>query len=124
MSFVADLKPLPTPHALTIRSADGTPAIDVVPVAGGRVEPARSSAIDPGSLVEGVLKLADEASGRQVTRFPRRVVPLRHDELLNAYVECERVQLGEDAMVLVKDDRGLAEEASRLLGEIARSLLK
>ena len=64
VSFVADLKPLPTPHALTIRSADGTPAIDVVPVAGGRVEPARSSAIDPGSLVEGVLKLTKLPGGR------------------------------------------------------------
>ena len=56
----------------------------------------------------------------RLARFPRRVVPFRYDDLLNAYVECERVQLGEDSMLLVKDDRGLPASVRAILDQIAR----
>lgn len=120
ISFVADLKPLPCPDSLVVLSAEGTPAIDVVPVIGARVQPAWTVNIDPRSLVEGVLRLSEVVSGHVVARWPRRVVPLRRDELLNSYVECERVQLGEDAMLLVKDDRELPQSVHSLLEQIAR----
>jgi hypothetical protein len=120
ISFVADFKPLASPASLTVLSAEGAPAIDVVPVTGSRVQPTWASKIDPGSLVEGVLRLYEEVSGHQVARWPRRVVPLRRDELLNAYVECERVQLGEDAMLVVKDDHRLPQDVHRTLDQIAR----
>ena len=100
---------LPNPRSLVVLSAEGEPTIDVVPAGGARVQPTHASEVDPASLVEGVLSLTDKESGRQASRRPRRVVPLRHDQLLNAYVECERVQLGEDAMLLVKNDRSLPE---------------
>ena len=120
VAFVADFRRLPCPRSLDVLSAEGEPAIDVVPAGGARVQPTHASELDPASLVEGVLSLADAESGRKASRRPRRVVPLRHDQLLNAYVECERVQLGEDAMLLVKDDRGLPEAVRGTLQLIAR----
>jgi hypothetical protein len=120
IAFVADFRTLPCPRSLVVLSAEGKPTIDVVPAAGARVQPTHASEVDPASLIEGVLRLADEDTGRQASRRPRRVVPLRHDQLLNAYVECERVQLGEDAMLLVKDDRSLPDAARGTLHLIAR----
>ena len=55
-----------------------------------------------------------------MSRFPRRVAPFRHDDLLNAYVECERVQLGEDCLLLVKDDKGLPGAVRDVLTRVAR----
>jgi len=120
ISFLADLRTQPCPQSLTVLSAQGSPSIDVVPAVGARVQPTITSEIDPASLVEGVLRLADITSGKEVGRWPRRVIPFRHDDLLNAYVECERVQLGEDAMLLVKDDRGLPAAVRSTLELIAR----
>jgi hypothetical protein len=76
--------------------------------------------IDPTTLVEGVLRLEAKGTGLEASRVPRRVVPFRHDDLLNAYIECERVQLGEDSVMLVKGDMGLLEEVQDLLGQVAR----
>lgn len=120
IAFVANFKTLPPPRSLVVLSAEGEPTIDVVPVTGSRVQPNHASELDPASLVEGVLSLGDAGSERRASRRPRRVVPLRHDELVNAYVECERVQLGEDAMLLVKDVPKLHEDVSGALHLIAR----
>ena len=120
IAFVADFRTLPNPRSLVVLSAEGEPTIDVVPAGGARVQPTHASEVDPASLVEGVLSLTDKESGSQASRRPRRVVPLRHDQLLNAYVECERVQLGEDAMLLVKNDRSLPEAVRSTLQLIAR----
>ena len=107
ISFLANLGTQASPQALTVLTATGEPTVEVLPVAGARLQPVFTSEIDTASLVEGVLRLADTSGSLEVTRFPRRVVPFRYDDLLNAYVECERVQLGEDSMLLVKDDHGL-----------------
>jgi hypothetical protein len=120
ISFLANLGAQASPQALTVLTAAGEPSVDVLPVAGARLQPVFTSEIDTASLVEGVLRLANTPGGLEVTRFPRRVVPFRYDELLNAYVECERVQLGEDSMLLVKDDRGLARAVRDVLDQIAR----
>jgi superfamily I DNA/RNA helicase len=120
ISFLAQLGTQASPQALAVLTAIGKPSVDVVPVAGARLQPVLTSEIDTTSLVEGVLRLADTSGGPEVTRFPRLVVPFRYDDLLNAYVECERVQLGEDSMLLVRDDRGLPESVHAILGQIAR----
>lgn len=119
-SFVADLRTLPSPRSLVVLSAPNQPTIDVVPAVGSRVQPTRASELDAASLIEGTLHLADPSSGRDAWRRPRRVVPMRRDELLNAYVECERVQLGEDVLLLVKEDRGLPDAVTSILTQIAR----
>lgn len=119
-TFVARVGTSPAPEELTVLTAQGQPSIAVVPSPGNRLQPATMSGIDGPSLIEGMLRLRDESSGQVVSRPPRRVVPLRHDDLLNAYVEAERVQLGEDSVVLAKDDRGILAAVRDLLGEIAR----
>ena len=53
-----------------------------------------------------ILTFVEPGSGQTITRRPRRVVPLRKDELLGSLVvEVERVQLADDALLLVKDDK-------------------
>ena len=120
ISFLASLGTRASPQALTVLTATGEPAVEVLPVAGARLQPIFTSEIDTASLVEGVLRLADTSGNLEVTRFPRRVVPFRNDDLLNAYVECERVQLGEDSMLLVKDDHGLPGSVRAILEQVAR----
>jgi AAA domain/UvrD-like helicase C-terminal domain len=120
LSFVADLRTLPSPRSLTVASAPGEPSIDMIPAVGSRVQPNRVTDIDPESLLEGFLHLTDKASDRNAYRRPRRVVPLRRDELLNAYVESERLQLAEDAMLLVKTDRDLPAAVREMLEQTAR----
>ncbi|MEK6438960.1 hypothetical protein [Pseudonocardia sp. T1-2H] len=48
------------------------------------------------------------------------MVPFRRDELTNAFVESERVQLGEDSLVLVKNQGQLPDQVDGLLKAIAR----
>jgi len=120
LSFLADLRSSIPPRTLTALSAPGRPELEMVPVDGRRVRPRGAAAVDPGSLVQGMLQLRDPASGKEASRRPRRVVPLRHDELLNAYVESERVQLGEDVLLLVKDDAALRQDVTQSLRQVAR----
>lgn len=47
---------------------------------------------------------------RPFARRPRRVTPLRWDDLQGAYVEVERISLGEDSIVLVRGDARLRAE--------------
>jgi hypothetical protein len=120
ISFIASFRSQAAPQTLTVLTAAGEPEVDVVPASGARVQPVFTSEIDTASLVEGVLRLAEPVSSLEVSRFPRRVATFRHDDLLNAYVECERVQLGEDCLLLVKDDRGLPGAVRDVLAGVAR----
>ena len=93
ISFLANLGTQALPQALTVLSATGQPSVEVLPVAGRRLQPVFTNDIDTTSLVEGVLRLVDARGDLTVTRFPRPVVPFRYDDLINGYVECERVRL-------------------------------
>ena len=120
ISFLASFGAQASPRVLTVLTASGEPDVEVVPVPGARLQPVFTSEIDTASLVEGVLRLADAVTGLEASRFPRRVVTFRYDDLLNAYVECERVQLGEDSLLLIKDDKGLPGSVRAVLAQIAR----
>lgn len=120
LSFVVNLGTHTAPQTLTVLTAAGEPSVEVLPVANSRLQPVFTTETDTASLVEGVLRLTDSSRKVEVARFPRRVVPFRRDDLLNAFVECERVQLGEDSMLLVKDDRGLPDLVRAALAQIAR----
>lgn len=119
ISFLAGFGAQATPQSLKVMTAPGEPDVEMVPVPGARLQPVFTSEIDSASLVEGILRLAD-GTGLEATRFPRRVVPFRYDDLLNALVECERVQLGEDSLLLVKDAKGLPAAVRVVLTETAR----
>ena len=94
---------------LEIVTADGQPSIGVIPAAGSRVRPRPGSRLDPDSLVGAVLELSDPQTSKTITRRPRRVVPLRRDDLLGVAVEIDRVQLADDVSLLVQDDPKLLE---------------
>ena len=74
--------------------------LDVVPIASGWVGVSPSHEIDINSLLGGEVRILRMGSEMPLRRRARRLVPLRWDELLASFVECERVQLGEETMLL------------------------
>ncbi|MFM2475286.1 hypothetical protein, partial [Burkholderia cenocepacia] len=102
LSFAARL--VTSAAELEISSAEGRPSIGVVPAAGSRVRPRPGSQLDPDSLVGAVLELRDPATSLTAMRRPRRVVPLRRDDLLGLDVEIDSVPLAETVTLLVQDE--------------------
>jgi len=120
LSFLATMPAGSPPEELKVLSAEGMPSLDMLPLAGGSVRPRSAVDIDPKSMAEGVLHVADPRTDIEARRYPRRVVPLRRDEQTNAFVECERVQLGEDFLLLIKNEGSLLNQVTQLLEKIAR----
>ncbi len=120
LSFAARFPDPVEADVLRVVSAENAPTIAVMPAVGGRVRPAPASRIDSASLVGAKVEVEDEATGQHVQRLPRRVVPLHKDELLGLYVETERIQLAEDALVLVKDESALVDAVTSLLRSCGR----
>ncbi|TQM08972.1 hypothetical protein [Pseudonocardia kunmingensis] len=118
LSFLASIGKS-VPDELVVESAAGRPKLEMLPSTGGAI-PRPPASIDPGSFIEGVLHLSDPASGLEARRHPRRVVVLRRDEQTNAFVEVERVQLGEDFLVLVKTEGPQLKQVEQLLTLTAR----
>ena len=102
-SFVARLPRQAEATELVVNSAAERPAVGVIPAAGGRVRPIPGSRFDPASLVGAVLELEDPKTGETVTRRPRRVVPLRRDEMVGHWSRPPGSS-ADDVALLVKDD--------------------
>ncbi|MBF4766614.1 hypothetical protein ISU10_02390 [Nocardioides agariphilus] len=115
LSFAARLPVTAEVTSLRINSAESQPSIGVIPAAGARLRPTPGSRLDPDSLVGARLELEDPQSSQVVVRRPRRVVPLRRDELLGILVEVDRVQLADDAVLLVKDEDTLLDAVLALV---------
>jgi len=96
----------------------GSPTVAAVPTTVGAMRLAGMEQADLGSLLNGVLTIEDGLTGRRASRRPRRVVPLRMDDLLQQLIEADLVQAGEDVVVLL--NRDLLPDLSRLLTEVAR----
>jgi hypothetical protein len=103
---------------LEVMSADAAekPRVAFAEVSGW-LRPVAASGIDVASLLEGVLVMQDGPS-RVLRRIPRRVVPLRWDELAGAFLEVERVTLTEDVMILSKVES--ADAVAKALEQVAR----
>lgn len=117
LSLTARFPTISDSGAVRVLSAERQPMVGVVPAAGARVRPVPGTRLDGASLVGAMLELQNEATGERVSRRPRRVVPLRRDELLGTYVEVDRIQLADDSLLLVRDE-------SRLLGEVLELVSK
>ena len=89
--------------AVVVETADGPVSIrtTAAPAASRRL--ADPTQVDPASLLSDQLEIRDITDGSPMIRQPRRIVPARWDEKQNAYVEAERVQLGEQTLLLVAD---------------------
>jgi len=117
LSFAARMPEATQTSELEIASAEEAPRIGVVPAAGARLRPIPGSRLDPASLVGALVDLRDPVSGQTISRRPRRVVPLRQDELMGVLVETERIQLADDAVLLVKDNDALLVRVLDLVGK-------
>jgi hypothetical protein len=114
--------------SLPNQAADGSQTLEVETTGGPVSIDFRNAAAgtmrldDPGS-VEVESLLVDElvitgAGGRTFRRRPRRCVPLRYDELQQAFVEAEGAQLGDPTLVLAV--QGLSDRVVALLDMAAR----
>jgi hypothetical protein len=99
---------------------DGKPTttVDMVPVASGWLGISDDQAIDAGSFLDGNVSLLRANQDHALRRRPRRLIPLRWDDLLLAYIECERVQLGEKSLVLSRSE--IASRVTSFLTQAAR----
>jgi len=73
--------------------------------------------IDAGSLLEGQLRLRS-GTGQVMGRRPRQLIPFARDDLLQAFVELERLPLGEEGLLLCQT--GLVPTLERALELVAR----
>lgn len=102
---------------LTFNGVSGPEVVGLRGAAGGTARLDDVAAVDMDSLLTDELEARDEF-GTTYRRRPRRVVPLRFDELQQAFVEEESAQLGETTLVLAA--RELDKRVVDLLGKVAR----
>jgi len=117
LSFAARFASAVDTSSLRALSAEGAPPISVMPAPGARLRPEGGTNLDASSLLGSVVEFENPVSGEIAVRRPRRVVPLRRDELLGALVEVDRLQLADDSLILIKDEPGLVEGALAILKE-------
>jgi hypothetical protein len=77
--------------------------LDLVPAASGWITLADPGDIDASSFLNGKTELRRENEAT-LRRRPRRLIPLCRNDLLQAFVESERVNLGEDALLLARSE--------------------
>lgn len=99
-------------------SPEGHIAVPTTSGPTGTVRLASTDALSGDSLLGDLLGGTLGVDGPAFERRPRRVVPLRWDELQGCYVEVERVGLGEDNLVLAMADAKVRVE--KLLSACAR----
>jgi hypothetical protein len=107
-------------ETVEVLDEEGSPiaSLDLVPASSGWLTLADPSDIDTGSFLRGEARLRRKGQTQPLRRRPRRLVPTRRDDMLQAFVECERVQLGEDALILVRSE--IAANVGQLLDVAAR----
>ena len=93
---------------MEVVDVDGSPLgeVEMVSHTSGWMWLSEPNAIDLGSVLCGETRMRRPGEQALLRRRPRRVVPLRFDALSNGFVECERVNLGDDFLLLVHDDLG------------------
>lgn len=106
--------------ASVVSATGDPPSLELERAADGWLRPRELSGIDQASLLTGLLRLEAVGSSVTLTRRPRPLVVLRLNELVGGFDETERVQLGEDMLILAAEDGGLPERVEQTLQEIAR----
>jgi hypothetical protein len=114
---------------MEVRSTDGSwLPLGFSPGTAGLWRTAYTEAIDFRSMLEGLVRFrhAGKENDAEYKHFPRMVVPLIYDELQSGFVEAERLQLGVDALLLVrsttatKSKANVADEVEQILAQSAR----
>lgn len=93
------------PNIARFELAQGEITVPTVAGPGGSTRLSGVDAVSSSSLIGEVLSggLRSDDS-RPFARRPKRVTPLRWDDLQGAYVEVEQISLGEDSLVVARDD--------------------
>lgn len=92
--------------------AEPAGVVEFLAAGGGRYRLGDPTLIDAASMVSGLTQLRKVGGSTVARRRPRRLVPLRRDDFLQAFVESPRAQLGEDTILLAQDViAGQVEEA-------------
>lgn len=94
------------PNVARFAVAHGEFAMATAAAPGGSTRLFDAHTVSPSSLVGEAVSgvLGGEDDTQAFARRPKRVAPLRWDDLQGAYVEVEQVSLGEDGLVLARDD--------------------
>jgi len=93
-------------------------SLELIPAGARYLALADPDAIDMATFLDGNVVLQRPIERQFLQRHPRRVVPMRYDDRLLGFVECERIQLGEEFLVLVRNET--TPRLVKLLREIAR----
>jgi len=93
------------PDIARFQLADEESIVPTVAGPGGSTRLSGAEGVSAASLVGEQLtgEFGDDES-RPFGRHPKRVAPLRWDDLQGAFVEIERISLGEDSIVLARSD--------------------
>lgn len=91
------------PYA-SFEGEDGPVRVPTTAGPAGTVKLANVALLNTGALITNFLTGSLEDGSAKIERRPRRVVPLRWDQLQGCFVEVERVAVGEDHLVLAKLD--------------------
>ncbi len=93
------------PDVVRFKLAQGEIAVPTIVAPGGSTRLSGVDAVSSSSLVGDILSGGfGSDNDRTFARRPKRVTPLRWDDLQGAYVEVEQISLGEDSLVLAKED--------------------
>lgn len=93
------------PDIARFQLTDGESIVPTVAGPGGSTRLSGAEGVSAASLVgEQLVGEFGDDDSRPFGRRPKRVAPLRWDDLQGAFVEIERISLGEDSIVLARSD--------------------
>lgn len=99
------------PDTARFEMPDGEARVPTVAGPGGSTRLSGVGGVSAASLINNELRGELGVDGhRAFGRRPRRVTPLRWEDLQGAFVEVERISLGEDSIVLARSDTRLRVE--------------
>ena len=119
ISFILPTRTEKEIESFEVLDQDGSvvDTLDLFKAGSGWLTPADPAEIDSRSLLEGLVSLK-HSDRPPLRRRPRRLIPLCYDDLFQAYVETERVQLGEDHILLSRVE--ISSDVEELLNLTAR----
>lgn len=103
-----------------LRTSRGWDSVDLTPFAPGIVRIGQPQSFDNKSLLEGVLRVRDGSTGKELARRPRRLMVFRRVELAGAYLEAEQIMLGEEVFIVARDAAKLVAQVEQVLNACAR----
>lgn len=108
-----------TQTCTTVAADESVVDLQFEPRAGGILRLDYRQPIDMASLLSGVVTIQTH-DGASFTRRPRQIIPMSFDDVQAAFVETERVQLGQESLLLVRSSEILVDRVSSYLAHVCR----